>query len=273
MRMILTIILSIVLMPGLYAYDIKSGRETGMGETVLMSKPSAYGLLECPGDILSDRQFVIESGWNRKFDLADLDCVPIGMAGRYKNYGGAIGFWQMGTPDYYTDKVFRAVFSYYYNSFTASLITSGRMIEIGDGFGTLRAASVGLGAAYRYNNYFFGLTVDDLNGPKIVENADGENVKTSLFAEIQGGTRHSVAGRITLEKYEKPKISIGQYIYVHEKNALFWGLSQNPLTYGGGLEAELRKLSIVYAVSYHPVLGFSHNVSIKFVFGGRLSEK
>jgi len=273
MRTVLIIILIFALMPELYAYDFKSGLETGMGETVLLSKPSAYGLLECPGNILLDRQFVVESGWNRKYELADLDCVSLAAAGRFGSFGGAIGFWQMGTPDYYTDKVLRAAFSYYYDSFTASLITSGRIVEIGDGFGTYRAASVGLGAAYRYKNYFFGLTFDDLNGPKIVENADGENIKANLFAEIKGGTRHSVAGRIILEKYEKPIISLGQYIYVHEKNALFWGLSQNPLTYGGGFEAEYKNLSIIYGASYHPVLGFSHNISLKFLFGGKITEE
>jgi len=257
---------------GLSAYDIESGRPTGMAGTVLMSKPSAGSLLACPSGALSDRQFVIESGWSRKFELADLDCISLSAAYRYKNFGGAIGLWQMGTPDYYVEKKLRVVFSYLYRSFGFGLITSGRMIDLGDGLGRLRAAAIGLGATYRYENYYFGLTVDNLNRPTIAENLEGENIITSILAEIHGGKRHSVTGRLVLEKYEKPQLSIGQNIYVMDRNSLFWGLGHNPLTFGGGLEIEHRRFSIIYAVSYHPVLGFSHNISIQFLMAAILSE-
>jgi len=249
------------------AYDIEGGCQAGMAGSVLFSIPSASGLLICPSNNLLPRQFVIESDWSRKYDLADLDRISIIAAYRYKNLTGALGLSQLGTPDYYTEKTVRATLSYHYNELTASLITSGEIIEIGDNLGKFQTAAVGLGASYRYDNYYFGLTIDNLNRPKLSEFLEGENILAKIFVEIDGGERHSIAGRLVFEKYEKPMVSISQYINIAKKNALFWGLSQNPLTYGGGLNMEFKRFSLCYAISYHPVLGFSHHISFSFLSG------
>ena len=104
------------------------------------------------------------------------------------------------------------------------------MVEIGRDLGNLRAAAIGFGGSYHFKNYYFGLTLDNINKPKIAENLEGENMLASVFAEIDGGERHSVTGQLIFEKYEKPRVSIGQYINVTKRNAIFWGLSQ-PLPY------------------------------------------
>jgi hypothetical protein len=267
MKIIITIIFVLLMSMSLYAYDIEGGRQTGMAGTIILSKPSAHGLLNCPTNNLYPKQFVIESVANNKYGLADLDQVSILAAYRFKNFTTAFGFSSFGTPDYYTEKNIRAVLSYHKNAIATFLITSGRLIEIGGKYGDLRAASVGLGVSYFKDNYYFGLSVDDINKPKIANNVDGENVKLNLFAEIEGGGKHSVTGRFILEKYEKPLLSFGQFINLTEKNGLFWGLSFNPLKYGGGFEVEYKKVSFVYGVSHHPVLGFSHTVSLSFLVG------
>jgi len=269
MKLTSIIIFVLLMASGLSAYDIEGGRQAGMAGTVLLSKPSAYGLLNCPTNSLRSKQFIIESVVSRKYGLADLDQVSILAAYRLKKITCAFGFSQMGPPDYYTEKNIRAVLSYHQNSITAILITSGRLIEIGGKFGKLRAASAGLGISYHKDNFYFGITVDDLNRPEIARNVDGENMKVNLFAEIDGSKRHSITGRLVLEKYEKPHLSLGQFINLSDKNGLFWGLSFDPLKYGGGFEIEYRKFSIVYGVSHHPVLGFSHYISLTFLTGRR----
>lgn len=265
MKKLFIIIFVSTLSSGLSAYDIEGSLQSGMAGSVLFTKPSASGMLICPSDNLLQDQFVIESDWSRKYDLADLDRISLLAAYRYKNLTGALGLSQLGTPDYYTEKTVRATFSYHYKEMTATLITSGEIIEIGDNLGKFQAAAVGLGASYKYDNYYFGLTIDNINRPKLSELLEGENILTKIFVEIDGGERHSIAGRLVFEKYEKPMVSISQYINIAKRNALFWGLSQNPLAYGGGINVEFKRFSLNYAVSYHPVLGFSHNISFSFL--------
>lgn len=267
MKTLFAIIIALLISGGLYAFDIEGGRQVGMAGTILISKPSAYGLLNCPTDNLHQKQFVIESVARRKYGLADLDEVAILAAYRFKNITAAFGFSRMGTPDYYTEKKIRSALSYHKNSITATLITSGRLIEIGGIEGHFSGASVGLGVSYHEDNYYLGLTIDEINKPTMSENLTGENIKLKLYGEIDGSGKHSVTGRLVFEKYEKPQLSLGQFINLSRTNGLFWGLGLNPLKYGGGVEVEYKKISIIYGVTHHPVLGFSHTVSLSYLVG------
>jgi hypothetical protein len=267
------IIVAIWLVGSTYAnaYDIFGGIQTGMGGTALLSTSVATGLLYCPSGHIDDGQLVIESGWNRKFELSDLDRVFISAGYRYGDLTGVIGFSQMGKSDYYTEKIVKFNLAYQTGIYSAGLITSGRIVEIGTDIDRLQAASIGLCAGVHYRRYHVAIVVDDINKPKIVESLEGENIKYNIYAEIDGGSMHSITGRVILEKYEKPRVSLGQYIQLAESNSLFWGISHNPLIYGGGLKIKYKEAWLAYAVSYHPSLGFTHNVSIAYSMSGILT--
>lgn len=265
MRKLLIILIVMLIPAGLLAFEIEGGRQAGMAGTIIMSKPSAYSLLNCPTDNLQIKQFVIESVASRKYGLGDLDQVSILTAYRFKKVTAAIGFSRFGTPYYYTEKNIRGALSYHKNSLTASLIGSGRLVEIGENFGKLNAISLGFGLSYHKDNFYLGLSFDELNRPKMANEVEGENTKVKIYGEIDSDKKHSVTGSVVFEKYEKPLLSLGQFISLSDKNGLFWGLSLNPLKYGGGFEIEFKKVSIVYGVSHHPVLGFSHTVSLSYL--------
>ena len=129
---------------------------------------------------------------------------------------------------------------------------------------------MGLEGAASYREYHVGFMFDNLNGPKLAENDEADNARYNIYAEIEGPARFSITGRVTLEKNEKPLFALGQYIRLHEQGAVFWGLSDNPLTYGGGVEITYKNIELMYAVSYHPVLGFTHNISLGFASGNML---
>lgn len=253
------------------AYDIFGGIQTGMAGTTVLSAPDATGLLYCPAGLIDEGQLIIESGWNRKFELSDLDRVFVSAGYGYRNLTGGIGFSQMGKSDYYTEKIVKFNVAYRYGIYSAGLITSGRIVEIGTDIGGLRAASVGLCAGVHYQRYHIAVVVDDINKPKIVENLEGENIKYNVYAEIEGGATHSITGRVIFEKYEKPRVSLGQYIRLMENSSIFWGISHNPLTYGGGIKIKYKEAWLAYSVSYHPALGFTHNVSIAYEVTGILA--
>lgn len=261
--LVVYILILLVAIPA-FGYEMESGQPYGMAETVMLSNPSGAGFLSCPVGIMQDRQFLFESGWQRRFELSDLD--EVFFAAGYRRGKLAIGaeFSQMGKSDYYTEKILRSTATYYHKSFTASLIASGKIIDIGGGYGQLKAAGIGMAAGVHINRYHLGLVVDNINKPKIAENRDGENPLYEFYAEIEGGPFHSVMGKVRFEKDYDPGISLAQYIRVYDQHALFWGISHNPLTYGGGVELAYRSLRLVYSANYHPALGFTHNISVKF---------
>jgi len=252
-------------------YEIDAGRSYGMAGTVMLSSPSAGGQLACPSGMLQNRKLLIESGWQRRFELAELDQLFISAGYRVGDISFSSGFSQFGKSDYYTEKIFRSTITYNYKIFTGSLIGSGKIIEVGETYDPLRAASFGLGAGVNYGIYHLGITIDNLNRPKIVEHREGENILFDIYAEIEGGSFHTLTGKIRFEKDHDPYVGFGQYIYLYGNHAFFWGISNNPLTYGGGVELAYRSVSFVYSANYHPTLGFTHNISINFV-GGRKRE-
>jgi hypothetical protein len=258
------VILVVIPSAGAYEYDV--GRQSGMAGCVLLSSPVASDMLTCPGGSLKDKELGLEAGYQRKYELSDLDRVFAVGCYRYRRFSGAIGVSQFGRSDYYVEQLLKSALTFSYDPFAVSAMLSGKLLEIGSGDRrqTLRAAAFGLAGGINYRKYHVGFVVDNLNGPKLVENGQADNALYGIYAEIEGPSMFSITGRVAWEKNEKPVLAVGQYIRVHERSAVFWGLSNNPLAYGGGVEITYANFDLMYAVSYHPVLGFSHNISLGF---------
>jgi len=246
------------------AFDLTGGRSDGMAGTVLLSNPSAVDLTKCPAIGLTDGSFRIEAGWNRKYDLADLDRIYLMGGYGYRGLTAVIGLSQMGHSGYYTEQFFRGAVIYAYKRYHFGLVGSGRRLEYGRDLGKYTALAMGLTAGGYYRRFHLGLVADNLNRPKLAENIDGENARYKFYGEIDGGPRHSITLSLVLENYEKPLVSFGQLIKLNEYGSVFWGVSHNPVTYGGGLSAVYRSININYAAVYHPELGLNHTVSVEY---------
>jgi hypothetical protein len=249
-----------------FSFDIGTGRLTGMGGTVLFSSPSASDYLTCPAVLLSERWMIFESGFQRKYDLTDLDKVSATVAGRYQRFSGAIGFSQFGRENYYTEKLIKGAVGAQFSMLTLAIGISGQRIEIGDNNGWFNMASLGITGGLNYKRYHLGLAADNINQPAPIDGAVRYNTIIKIYTEIEGPSTYSLTGRVALEKHEKPILAVGQYIRLQGENAIFWGVSNNPLTYGGGIDLHYREFRLCYAASYHPVLGMSHNFSVDFTW-------
>jgi len=249
-----------------HAFDIDAGRSFGLGGAVLLSRPSATDISLCPVADMQKGIYYVEAGYQRKFELSDLDRGFFAAAYRFRKASISLGFSHFGRSDYYIEQVVKFAAAYKLRMVRFFVSTSGKNIEIGDNERhlTLRSLSFGLGTGLHYERYHAGLVIGNLNQPKLAENMDGENIIYKLYAEIEGLSRFSMTGHVVLERYEKPIISVGQYFYLLNYNAVYWGISSNPLSYGGGLEVAYSGIRLIYAVSYHPVLGFTHNVTLGY---------
>ncbi|SYZ74286.1 exported hypothetical protein [Candidatus Zixiibacteriota bacterium] len=249
------------------AFDFEAGRNLGLSRMPLFSKPMASDLLVCPGVNLNDGKILIESGFQRRFELKDLDKAYGAAAYRYHFVFGAIGFSQFGRSDYYTESQFKGILGAQYRQFNLAIIMGSKNIEFGNDYGKYSMTSIGIGGGAKLKSVRFGFSADNLNKPKLTSASAAEQPTVGLYTEIESVNKFSMTGRATFEKYEKPSLAIGQIIRLAGDNGLFWGIGGNPLTYGGGIEMHYSSFMINYAVSYHPVLGFSHNVAIGFAAG------
>ena len=261
---IITIVILFLSATCVLSFDFINDKELGLGKTVLLSRSSASMLLAVPSGSLSEGTLLMEAGMNRKFEIRDLDQGYLAGAYRYKEYTFTIGMTQFGYRDFYAERIGKVGVAYSYDSITIGASFSYMTIDFGSYYESLSGSSFSLGGTYRGSKYFIAMTIDDLNSPGLDDKSEKIKPKYNLYSEIIGLGSYSITGKITLQKYEKPQLGIGQKVELSELGSIFWGLSTAPVMYGGGLEISYKKTTINYATSYHPTLGFSHTISMGY---------
>ncbi|HSG99638.1 MAG TPA: hypothetical protein VLB27_06285, partial [candidate division Zixibacteria bacterium] len=64
------------------------------------------------------------------------------------------------------------------------------------------------------------------------------------------------------ERHRAPRRGVGQLVKLTGSIELRWGLRWRPLEFGGGFVLRAGSVSIAYAGSFHPDLGYTHGVTI-----------
>jgi hypothetical protein len=247
-------------------FELIPSQGIGMGQTFVLSYPKATTLVNVPCGGLPEGRWQVEAGFNRRFELSDLDQVFVVGALRRGKVTIAAGLSQFGKTDLYKELTGKLQVAYQYDSLSLGLSFSGLGVYLGGGYGRFSTQTIGLGIAYRYNKYFAAFAADNMTTPRLYDKAVAFKSTYSLYAEIIGLGQHSLTARATWEKYQKPRFGFGQKLYLARQGAFFWGLGTEPIEYGGGIEFYFNQWGISYATSYHPVLDFSHTITFSYGF-------
>lgn len=250
------------------AFEFVTTRSFGMGNTILISQPSATSFLLLPSSSIARGEWIVELGGMREFELSQLDRAYAAFATRYKNLTIAVGASQLGERDYYSERTGKVSLSYHWYDYTFSANLSGIQYHFGGNYDDQRAGAIGLGFSYSYGLMHFGIAADNINSPKLIETAPSFNPEISFFGELKGRSAFSMTGRVTIEKDEDVQLALGQMLDVSERGSVFWGIKTAPFQIGAGVDVWYSPQGVItYAGSYHPVLGVSHNVSLIYHFG------
>lgn len=250
------------------AFDFVTGHGPGLGRTIMLSKSSASALLLAPSPGILPGEGKVEFGINRKFEMKDLDQAYVAAAYRWHPVTVAVGYSQFGYADYYSERTARLTAAFHYGQAAAGVGLSTMTVSFGDHYESLSGTAFSLGVSFRHDRLFAALVADNLNSPRMSDRSPANPPCYTAYAEIVGLGSYSVTARTTIQEREKPQYGFGQIIHLSANGSVFWGVSTQPLTYGGGVEISYRGAAITYAANYHPVLGFSHTLSTGYSFGG-----
>ena len=262
-----------LLASSIFGFELIPSQGIGLGQTFILSYPKATTLVNIPSGGLPEGNWQVEAGFNRRFELSDLDQVFLVGAARRGKITAAVGLSQFGKSDLYKELTGKLSVAYQYDSLSVGMSLSGIGVYLGGGYGRFSTQTIGLGIAYRYENYFAAFTAGNLTTPQLYDKAVAFNSQYSLYAEIIGLGKHSLTAKVTWEKFQKPRFGFGQKLYLARQGAFFWGLGTEPLEYGGGVEFYFNKWGLSYATSYHPVLDFSHTISFSYGFHRPVERK
>lgn len=266
------VLATLVLSQTCAAFDFITGRGIGLGQTMLLSKPTAATVLCVPSAGLSDGTAFFDFGANRKFDLKEFDQNYFTAAYRHKAFTSALGFTQFGHNNLYAERTAKLSVALNHRDLVFHGSLSAMQVDFGGHYESLSAISLGFGFGYRRDRVLTGLSVEHVNFPQLTAHARRIPPRASLYAELIGPGPYSITGRITAQKNEKPQFGLGQFIDISSFGSLFWGISTAPLIYGGGVELSHKRIIITYATSYHPTLGLSHTLSLSFTVGAQNPE-
>jgi hypothetical protein len=266
------LLLAMLLSAKVPAFDLGTSLGPGLGGAVVLSESSASTLLSVPSGGIHGGQVKLEMSACRRFEIKDLDQLCLAAAWRHRAVTAALGVSQFGYRDLYAERTARLNLACQIGAFSVGACVSGMMVETG-GYDRLTAAALGAGAAVRAAKFVVAATADNLNAPSLSDGSPAINPRYAGYAEYVTSRSFSTVGRVTLEDTEEPQFGVGQLLRLSDKAVLFWGFSTAPILYGGGLELNMNKGKLTYATSIHPVLGFTHQVSLSFTFGGKPAQK
>ena len=249
------------------AIDFRTGAVAGVGSSIILSRPSATGLVELPGLRIVDGYIALETGYERRFRMSELEEVFVAAAYQRSNISLAFGLSQFGHTDFYAERTGKLSLAWFFNSVAVGGSISGREVNTGIKQDPLNTYAFGFSLSWRHDNYYLAMEIDDINRPKLHDSALPYNRKYDFYAELSGKQAFSLLLRASLEETEKPDFTLGQLFDVSEQGSLFWFVTTEPLEYGGGIRTNFSGVSSAYSVSYHPILDLSHSISFAYTFG------
>jgi len=262
MRRTLNILLLCTLPSVVCAFDVYDSRAGGLGRGVLLSRPTAVNLVNTATDGLSRGAGMFEAGYYRRYELADLDYLFLAGAWRYRQMTMAMAASQFGKTDFYAEQLLKGAVAVHYRRLSLGMMLSAMQVQIGNGYGNFRAATVGFAGGLSAMKFTAALSSDNLTRPRLIDGGVPYEATHTLLVEYHGVEAFSFTGRVRVENQRKPQFGLGQSIRLSGRSVFFWGVGTGPVEYGGGIEIDIPFGAVTYAATIHPVLGFSHTVTL-----------
>lgn len=263
-RLSFTVVLLSVMAASGEAFELATAREAGLGRGMILSEATASGLVMTPTTGIAPGEWKAELGGLRRYELGELDEVHVAGAYRRGDVTLALGMAQFGEADLYAETTVRVAGGYNFGSLGVGGSLSGRLVSFGGGYDDLTAGTVGLSVTWQYERVRVAVVGDNLTRPKYHDEAEAFGRKVNLFAELIGEGKFSVLGRAEFEEEWRPRFGFGQRLEIVDAAAVFFGLTTEPLTFGGGIDIMHDGARITYAASYHPVLGLTHALAVGY---------
>jgi hypothetical protein len=244
------------------AFDFVDVHALGSGQTAALSQASPGCLVNNPGVGFDVGGARFEVGYTRRYDLADLDRLHLAVAARRGAFSAAAGISQFGKSSLYSERIAKAMVSVERGKFSFGLTGSAMEVQFGNNYGRFNAVTFGGGMGVRTPHLLVSLSADNLTRPGLYSGVQEYARSGVINLELLTTRKLSLMVRTVMTENERPRAGLGQRIPLAKSSALYWGVSARPLEYGGGIDIGTKRLVFSYAASIHPVLGFSHTVSL-----------
>lgn len=255
----ITIAIIVLCAASVHGFDLLDGQS---GVLIDQANPGAVEIQSLPSVRRPAGSWQFESGWERLYNLAELDRIFVAGAWRHRSFGLAAGLGQLGRSDLYAERTVRSSLTYWRGRLGFGLIWSYRYLDFAGNFPALDAAAWGGSITLDMQSLLISGSVHNIGRPSFISGSPPQEPVYRLQVQAIREHRFSLLGGLLFENGQHLRWSIGQIIELADRSDLLWHVSSDPWVYGGGLRIGWQATTFRYSVVYHPVLGLTHTVSI-----------
>lgn len=232
-----------------------------------LSNPSSTAMIAIPGLVATNSGYLFDIGWERKFQLKELDRMYLSTSMTTSFGSMSVGFDQFGLTDLYSEKTARLTLSHSFGNVGGGILLEGSQVSFARGYQSLSKASVGCGISASFSKLAFAIAGYDLNSPSYDSHSPATPRNGRIYAEYSGANRATASAYLGVTEKSKPQFGFGQRLSISESADLLFGAETLPTEYSAGLLFSHGKSLFSYAATYHADLGISHLMSIGFGLG------
>lgn len=214
---------------------------------------------------LKNAQFSV--GYENRFGVKELNTQSAAFAMPIKKYAFGANFQSYGVNAYRESKSGISLARAFGPQLLAAINLNYHQVKI-DNYSNAQGFSVEVGLQYEaFKNLWLGTHIANPNQSKY-----GNNTEQIIPAHIQFGASYKFSDQLIISS-EVEKILDGQVDFktgleykVVKFVALRGGVSVNPFKQFAGFGINYEKFNLDFAVAFHPVLGYSPQISIGYEF-------
>lgn len=237
------------------------------GGSPSLSNPSSSAMISIPGLTTSESKYLFDIGWERKYQLRELDQMYLSVTVSTPIGSISAGFDQFGTTNLYQEKTARMVFSHPFGNVGGGILIEGSQVSFQEGFESLSRLSLGCGMSATYSSLTVAVAGYDLNSPSYADGSLAASPNGQVYVEYSGANNARASAYLKCSDQSKPQFGIGQRLSISSQADLLFGAETLPTEYSAGVHLKHGKSVFSYAATYHADLGISHVMSFGFGWG------
>jgi hypothetical protein len=248
-----------------FDYPAYSARSAALSGSYIASTLSPDGFVLNPALLGNTSGFFAALNYSQLFNLKELRYTNGIIAYPFKSFGFGGAIEDFGNSMYRETRVSFSVSKRFHNN-TLSLGLSLHYYQISvENYGNSATFGLNLGIRYQLlHNLHLAGTIENFNQPKL--NGFGEQIPQRIQLGFQYQPVEQIAGHVKIQKdsWFSPEVFLGIEYKMFRGLELYTGFSTMATIPSFGVQFDILKVEINYAMQYHFDLGSTHFVGIAF---------
>jgi len=212
--------------------------------------------------VSAGHKFVFQTSHRSLYDMKELTDNRAGLSLSGRSITVALNAATFGQPDYFHQWGLSAIFSYHHKEYSIGSSVIYNRLSFGGGYSYLSSLTVNTGMRVRYRGLGLFSVIRSINQPRFYPGSPAIRPEIETGLSYRSGSGLDSQVKALFVRHRKPTAELSQSFAISRIAGLNWSLVLRPARFGGGFYVAKGWFTFDYRISHHPVLGFTHGVTL-----------